>query len=365
MDISKQNFLFFTRTMGLGGTENVILQLCEFMNGSVNKLVVCSNGGINVEKLNKLGIKHYEIPDIEDKAPQNIIKIFFRILSIIKKEKISVIHTHHRMAAFYATILHKIIKFVFISTSHNIFKDKKILTHYIYKDAKVIAVGSKVKENLCSFYKLLENNVTIINNTVEKFDEKIVPVDELNKYKKSGYFLVGNIGRLTKQKGMKYFIRSIPYVLNKFEKVKFFIVGEGEEEYELKSLARELNVSESVIFLGYREDIQNIMSQLDLVVISSLWEGFPLVPIEAFSVGKTIIATNIDGTNEIVVDKHNGILVNSKSEKEISREIINLINDNKLLKELEKNALNTYYKEFSYYMLKKKYIDYYSSLEGK
>lgn len=52
--------------------------------------------------------------------------------------------------------------------------------------------------------------------------------------------------------------------------------------------------------LGYRSDIQNVMSQCDFIVLSSLWEGLPLTPIEAFSVSKTVVATSVDGTPEIV-----------------------------------------------------------------
>ena len=67
MDLGKQNILFFTRTMMLGGTENVVLQLCEVFKPKVNKIVVCSCGGVNVEKLTEMGIRHYQIPDISSK----------------------------------------------------------------------------------------------------------------------------------------------------------------------------------------------------------------------------------------------------------------------------------------------------------
>ena len=65
MELKKQNILFFTRTMGLGGTENVILQLCEIFKPLVNKIVVCSCGGVNVTEVQKSGINHYEITDID------------------------------------------------------------------------------------------------------------------------------------------------------------------------------------------------------------------------------------------------------------------------------------------------------------
>lgn len=63
-DLSKENVLMFTRTMGLGGTENVVLQLCKILKPYVHKIVVCSCGGINVDKLSEMLSKHFQILDI-------------------------------------------------------------------------------------------------------------------------------------------------------------------------------------------------------------------------------------------------------------------------------------------------------------
>ena len=125
MDLQKQNILFFTRTMKLGGTENVILQLCEILKPVVNNIVVCSCGGINVKKLASMGIKHYEIPDIEEKSLNVIIKTMRQLNQVVKTEKITAIHTHHRMAAFYVYITRLYKRCKFINTSHNTFKNKK------------------------------------------------------------------------------------------------------------------------------------------------------------------------------------------------------------------------------------------------
>ena len=74
MKLEDQNILFLTRTMKLGGTENVVLQLCEIFKPLVNKVIVCSCGGVNENKLKEMGIKHYIIPDISEKNPHSIVK---------------------------------------------------------------------------------------------------------------------------------------------------------------------------------------------------------------------------------------------------------------------------------------------------
>ena len=105
MKISDQNILFMTKAMGLGGTENVVMQLCEIFAGQANKVVVVSNGGVQEEKLAELGIKHYLIPDIEDKSVKTLAYVSSMLKRIVREEQITVIHTHHRMAAFYVRAL--------------------------------------------------------------------------------------------------------------------------------------------------------------------------------------------------------------------------------------------------------------------
>lgn len=102
--LCEQNILMITRTMDLGGTENVVLQLCEILTGKVNKIIVCSSGGVHEKKLQEMGIKHYRIPDIASKNPKDMLKSYQLIKSVVNKEQVTIVHSHHRMAAFYAEL---------------------------------------------------------------------------------------------------------------------------------------------------------------------------------------------------------------------------------------------------------------------
>lgn len=361
MDLKQQNIMFLTRTMALGGTENVILQLCEILKPEVNNIVVCSCGGINVEKLDEMGIKHYQITDIENKNPINIIKNYIQIKKIIKKENINIIHSHHRMAALYARLCSS-KKNILVANAHNTFKNKKILTKIAYKNTKIIAVGNQVRNNLVEYFKLPSDSVTVIHNAIKPFDGKISIDNELKELKNNGYDLIANVGRLSEQKGMEYFIEAAEIVNKSNKMVKFLIIGSGEDENKLKEMVKQKNLEDNVVFMGFRSDIQNIMSQVDFVVLSSLWEGLPLTPIEAFSVGKTIIATDVDGTIEIVKDNFNGLLIKPKNVNMLSEKIDCLLKDKQLLKKLEKNSMNTYINEFSFDKLKDSYLKFYQKI---
>ena len=359
MELSKQNILFFPRTMGLGGTENVVLQLCEIFRPLVNKIVVCSCGGVNEKLLKSLGIRHYIIPDIEDKSPSVMLKTAKQLRTIVRKENITVIHTHHRMAAFYIAMLRLYKKCSFINTSHNTFYDKKLLTKFAYKHAELIACGGMVKKNLVDFFGIPDEKVTVIRNAIAPFDGLVVKDEAIEKLRREGCFIVGNIGRLSEQKGMEYYIQALPEVLKKYPKTHFLIIGAGELESSLKEQARQLKVENNLHFLGYRSDIQNLISQLDLVVLSSLWEGLPLTPIEAFSVGKTVVATAVDGTVEIVEDGKSGRLIEPKKPEQIAENVIWMIEHPEEKKLMEQEAKKRYVQEFSIERLSKAYIDFY------
>lgn len=362
MILENQNVLFFTRTMRLGGTENVVLQLCEIFKPLVNNIVVCSCGGVNVEQLSQMNIKHYEIPDIENKSPRTILKCMSSIMKIVKKEKITVIHTHHRMAAFYVAILRLYKKCVFINTSHNTFYNKKKLTQFAYKNCNVVACGEMVKANLIAEYGLLDKQIEVIHNAVKPFDNKIIEDNLIKKLHQENKFVIGNIGRLSEQKGMEYFIKAIPNVIERHPDARFVIIGSGEDENKLHELAREKRVKEYLYFLGYRNDVQNLICQMDFLVLSSLWEGLPLTPIEAYSVGKTIVATAVDGTVEIVRDEVDGLLVESRNENEIANKINWLIENPEEKKKYEIRARERFEEKFSFERLSQAYVSYYERL---
>lgn len=359
--LGEQNILMITRTMGLGGTENVVLQLCEILSEKVNKIVVCSSGGVHKKKLQEMGIKHYMIPDIASKNPMDMLKSCRLIRSIINKERITIVHSHHRMAAFYAELAapKEVVK---VANAHNTFVDKKKLTQLAYRDTKVVAVGETVKKNLIEYFEIPKEQVCVIHNAVKPFEGNIVPIEALYQERQKGNMLIGNIGRLAEQKGINYFIEAAEITAKAHPKTRFIIVGDGEEREQLHAQVKTRGLQDKVLFLGYRNDIQNVMSQLDFVVLSSLWEGLPLTPIEAYSVGKTVIGTAVDGTVEIIRDGVDGYLVEPRNPVQLAEKMNKLIENPKIRSEMETQAMKRYQDEFSFEKLSKRYIDFYEEL---
>ena len=360
--LQEKNILFFTATMSRGGTERVIVQLCKILKDKVGKIVVCSNGGVGVKLLEEIGIKHITIPDIRKRTPVNILRCMRILKRIVKEENIHVVHTHHRMSAFYATLLKWYKKYTVINTCHNVFDDKRVFNRFAYKHLHLIAVGEQVKNNVVGFYGLPSSQVTVIHNAVEPFTEEIQPVALLQAWRKDGCVIAGYSGRLAPVKGVEYFVQAVPTVKTSVPNAKFVIVGDGEEKERLVALVKELGLEDDVVFLGYRTDVQNVMSQMDVIVLPSLTEGLPLTPIEAFSVGKPVVATAVDGTPEIVQDGVNGYLISTKNAQELADRLACLMQDERQRIRFGENAKQRYEEEFSFETYAKRITEYYQSV---
>lgn len=359
MQLQDQNILFFTRTMDLGGTENVIIQLCEIFQPLVNKIVVCSCGGVNEANLKNMGIKHYTIPDIEKKSPSVLHEVRKTLKEIIRTENITVIHTHHRMAAFYTQLLGDKNKVIRINTSHSTFYDKRLLTRIAFSGFHLIACGEGVKKSLVGGLGFDPNRITVICNGVKKDNGERTPISEIEKAREQGKHVFAIIGRLTEVKGVAYLIKAVP--LLKTENVCCVVTGTGPDETKLKNLAKGLGIADKIVFLGFRRDVANIISQVDFVVQPSFQEGLPLVPIEAFSEGKPVIGTNIDGTSEIVRNNENGLLIPAGNEIELAKAIDYMCSIDRT--RFEGNAAETYEKKYSFDVFANGYIDYYKAID--
>ena len=361
MDISMK-ILHISRTMGQGGAEKVVYQLCCDNRDAVQYVI--SNGGVYVDILERVGIKHYWMPDIDKKDPFLMLECFFGILKVVKKEHIDIIHSHHRMGAFYARLVSFFTNAKCVYTAHNIFENKRKLLRFSLKKCTIIAVGNSVKKNLVEYYGIPEKEIFVICNCV-KIKKNGTRNIRLDKEISNGKFLIGTIGRLTEQKGIDVFIKAINLIKEDYPQVIGVIIGEGEKKEELQELVYKLKVSENIIFLGYQENIIDILEQLKYVVLVSRWEGFPLTPIEAFSQGKAVIATDIPGNNEIVKDGVNGLLVKKEDFRALANAMKRLIENPQLLYNLEKTAKDNYSQNYEYSKFVTNYQRVYNKVVGK
>lgn len=124
-----------------------------------------------------------------------------------------------------------------------------------------------------------------------------------------GYHLVGNIARLSIQKGQQYLIEAAALVIKQIKSIKFFIVGEGELEEKLIALVKEKGLEDYFVFTGYRNDIPRMLSAFEILIMPSLFEGLSYATVEASAMGVPVIATAVGGMRHSVTHGKTGLLI--------------------------------------------------------
>jgi glycosyltransferase involved in cell wall biosynthesis len=139
--------------------------------------------------------------------------------------------------------------------------------------------------------------------------------------------LVGAVGRLTAQKGFDQLVRAAPAILQAEPNVRFAFAGDGPLRAELETHARSLGVHDSMLWLGFRSDVPELLSGFDVLAMPSVFEGLPLVLLEAFAAGCPAVANAVDGIPEIIDDGVNGFLTRPDDSTQLAERISEMLLD--------------------------------------
>ncbi len=342
----KVKIVYFLNSLVRGGVEEHVLRLIEGLDKrQFEPILVCPQALIDLMKpdLEEQQIKFYPIcirkwSDIKE------IKKFF---DIMKLEKPDIVHSHLFFATMFAAPLAKLAGVPkVIETAHireawrKGIKKAYFIDRFFYRFVdRVIAVSNAIKKYLVTEKRISEYKIDVIRNGVDLSKFKALNTQYPIPNTKNGRpFTIGVIGRLEPQKGHRYFLEAIKMLGSKGDNAVFSIIGDGALRADLEGMSRDFKIENKVKFLGFRKDIREIIAELDLVVLPSLYEGLPLVAIEAGAMGKPMIVTNVDGSPEAVVDNRTGFVVPTKDSAAIGKRIEIFLNNRDLTKEFGKNA---------------------------
>ena len=374
-----KNILFISNSLEIGGGIEKVFSILERNISKRNNTFYLTLYDSNKKKENING-KYFSLKENKNK---NFIYKFlnrmFKIYNFCRKNKIDIIISSQEHNNFLMILMKLFRKIKIISTIHtdlSLYKNNfyfNFFIKYLYPFSNIIITISKNQENLLK-KKGLKNIKTIynpfeINRNLKLSKKKIQKEDEKyfkKKNKSDKIFL--NIGRLEKQKGQWFLIRSFKKVVEEYPNSKLIILGEGSLRKDLLVLVKKLKLGKNIFLIGVRENIFRYIKKSDYFVFPSLWEGLPTAIIENLNLSKPIIATDcFSGTREILelnldLDKEiqypffaeYGILIENfkhifcfeslkekklnKQEKEFSKIMINTIK-NKNLKERYSNGL--------------------------
>ena len=372
--------LYFLNSIVRGGVEEHVLGLLKHIDkNKFEPILVCPQPLLDLlkEDLEKLGINTYPVCI---RRWRNIGQIN-KFMRILRAEKPDVVHSHLFFATMFAAPLAKLAGVpMVIETAHlreawrkgikKLFFIDRFFYHFV---DEVIAVSNAVKKFLVENKKLPEDKIKVIYNGVDlnKFHPNVSNSSNNSNVSNGSHvsndshisnghqprtthhaprtnFTVGVIGRLEPQKGHKYFLEAIKLLNNKYSDVRFVIAGEGSLRQELEQQVNSLGIKNRIEFLGYRKDIVNLLQEIDLLVLPSLYEGLPLVVLEAGAMGKPVIATNVDGSPEVIINKETGLIIPPEDSTALKDALELFLKDRRLPQELGENAIMHIAENFSH-----------------
>ncbi len=172
----------------------------------------------------------------------------------------------------------------------------------------------------------------------------------------SGQLLL-SVGRLVYQKGHEYLIHAMPKVLEKYPDTKTVILGEGSLRPLLEKQIREMGLDGTVKLLGNRTDVARFLASADVFVLPSRWEGLPVALLEAMGAGLAVVATRVEGVDEVVEDNSQGLLVPPEDSQALAAALLELIGDPHLRKRMGEAARQRIESSYTLDLMCSRYLD--------
>lgn len=349
--------------MGVGGAEevrSVLMNNIDKEKFSVSLCCIGERGEIGQE----LSEKGFYIRALKKGWGLHNISSTFALLKLIKQSKPDIVHTCLFYANYHGRIAAKLAKVpIIVSEEQNVDKWKKKYLVFLLIDwllskvtDRIIACSQAVKDFVLQNEKIETDKLLFVPNT---FDHKKFvnhsSIEKKNIKRALGLSdkdrIIGTVGSFSLQKGHIYLIKAMKEIVRNEPSCKLLMVGAGPLENELRKKADKLGLNKQIIFTGKRRDIFNLFSILEIFVLPSLWEGLPLVSLEAMAMAKPVVASQIPGITEVVIDGENGILVAPKNSNLLAKAILDLLKDSdrsKKMGELGKARILKHYNPQTY-----------------
>lgn len=337
--MKKSILILLTASYG-GGAERLVLdQMKHYDKKRFNLHIITLRKGNLEGEFSNIGKVNYSCLNSRKKFSLKTIK---RLLGYINRNKIELIHTHLIEADMYGFII-KLMKpkIKLICTRHNTFS-KKIFWRLLKKlfslnVDQILVVSKSVKEFISKYEFIPPKKIKVLYNGIDinKFKTR----KDIKKLKqefklRDRDFIIGIVGRLAKQKGHRHLFKAISHLKGRTPNIRLIVVGDGELKKELEEYARKLNIEKEVIFLGFRKDMPALYSLMDVFCLPSEFEGFGIAIIEAMAAGKPVVAANVGGIPEVVIDGEAGILVPSRDSNALAQAVLKLLKNQALAKRM-------------------------------
>lgn len=349
----KRNIVYYIDSKEYGGAEQSLYNLIEALDLNHFRPILFHHPseGISrlVDKVRELEIETVCTPEINGFSDIKNMRIFMKE---IKRIRPLVFHAHlpwNLRCKFGIVCAYLSSVPIIIATQHGFKKIASFKSALIQKLislllGRYIAVSHGIADNLKESI-LFKNRLKVIHNGIntDRFtiNKSNALITSLKEEKHLPIVLI--VARLDKNKGHVDLINAASRTPNTI----FLLVGDGPEKSSFEQQAIDLGVDDRVLFPGHRDDIPELLYGCDIFVLPSLFEGLPLTILEAMASGKPVIATEIEGIKEIIIDGENGVLVPRNDPASISESIRFLLSNPSVANKLASTGKKTVLQEFT------------------
>ncbi len=348
----KKKILFIESGQGYGGSSKYMVDLFRSLDrGKYEPLLAYYQPGLNFDLIRDAGFKVFNLdvkllPATNGKGNHyaalgsyllaSVLPAVPKIISIIKREQIDLLHLNNELLTHLPGMMAAKLT------------GKKTICHFQgYR--KLTRLEKMVGGWPDAYFALSHAGADLFSRELGREVTAIHHAVDLNQYDPGKYRdkkdlraqfpgtkLVGLVGRLVSWKGQDIFIESARTILKKHRNVKFLMIGDDPDagkpfRQKLEKKVADYGIQDNVIFLGWRNDIPSVVSQLDIFVhASTLPEAFGIVIIEAMAMKKPVIATKAGGVPELIEDQVSGFLIPPSDAAAMSSAIEKLLQDEKL-----------------------------------
>ena len=358
----------------IGGGESHLLSLVKNLDRTKFDPVVLSfTDGPMVDQLKTMGI---DTRVIYTEKPFDWSK-WAEVKEFLKEQQVELVHAHGTRACSNVMRAARSLGIPVIYTVHgwSFHDDQPMLTRtmrvmgerYLTSRATVnIAVSSSNrqtgKDRIRSFKALVINNGIDRNkfNPDRPFrnirEELSIPAEAL---------LVLFIARFTSHKQPLALINAFREALPQIPDMHLLLVGDGDQKAEAKEMVESAGLNDKVTFQSFRQDVPDVLAAADIFVLPSLWEGLPIGLLEAMAMGKAVIATNVDGTKEVVQDQQNGLLIEAGNIPALTDALVSLGRNKNGRQEFGRRALETVHQKYDASVMTREIEEVYTNVLKK
>ena len=334
------------KIMMLATTDNMIWQFLlphiKYLQEQGNLVeCVCAKTGFWFDELqNKYGLKVHEIDFGRNPLKFKNFSAYKKLKLLQKENKFDLIYCQQPVGGMMGRLLGKKFKLPVIYTAHgfHFFKGAPLVNRLVYKPVEkwlskytdiLITINEEDYQNAL---KMKAKNVFKINGIGMEF-KKYDAIEETKQEIRQSLginddeFVIVTVAEFIKRKNYGTMLNVIKGLKDKGVKVKFLICGRGQEEENIKQQIIDLNIESQVNILGYRKDINRILTGADMFMLASFQEGLTLSVIEAMSYGLPCAVSDVRGNKDLIVDKKGGMVVGPTNVEEFVDRIKELSNN--------------------------------------